>query len=124
MNKLIIASLLILGMSNAFATGVNWREVKHCDQGYSLMAGHSWAPATSADFFQANISGEALESLQDQLGERINPMIEVFTDRFGHFTGKLSGLKLDIEENGNHVSLTLQDRTGDVVADYQFNNCR
>lgn len=124
MKKCIFAAMIIFGISSSFATGVNWSEAKHCDQGYSLMMGHSWAPAHQSIFFQANVSGDALESIENQLGEKINPMIEVTSDRFGHFTGKVGAFNIDIQEIDNNVQFVITDKSGEQLADYIFNSCR
>lgn len=125
MKKIIFASLLVLSLANAWATSVDWSEVKHCDQGYSLMKGDSWGNGQRSVFFQATLSGEALASLEEQLGEDINPMIAIITTGFGHFVGKVGPYKLEIEEHGsNTVSFNILDRRGERLADYQFYNCR
>lgn len=125
MKKIILASLLALSFTSAWATGVSWSEVKHCDQGYSLVRGESWGSAGNATFFQANISGAALKSIEEQLGEDFVQALQVSTTRFGYFTGKVGALKIEIEEHGSSsVSLNVFDKSGERVADYQFYNCR
>lgn len=125
MKKIIFASLLVLSAASAWATGVSWSEVKHCDQGYSLVRGESWGQGGNTVSFQANITNDALKSLEEQLGEDFATALEVKTTRFGYFTGKFGTLKIEIEEHGaSSVSLNVFDKSGERVADYQFYNCR
>ena len=125
MKKLSLALLVLISLSSAWASGVNWSEAKKCDQGYSLMVGQVWASGQQATYFQATLSGDAKASLESQLGESIAAAVQLNSDRFGLFTGKIAGFAVEIEEVGSSsVSLNILDKSGARSADYQFYNCR
>lgn len=125
MKKIALTLGLLISFTSLFATGANWTEGKTCAEGYKLMVGQAWSSGNISTFFQVNLSGDALTSLENQLGESFAPYLQVTSDRFGYFTGKQGNLRIEIEEKGSTgVSLNIYDRQGERVADYQFYNCR
>ena len=117
----------------ASATFVNWSRVKECPDGYVLMRGDSWAPGGAPQvFFQANLSGHALSSLESQLAGKLASQVSLKSSRWGQFSGnvqleqRLSDLflELQITEYGSDRVVLELFQQGRRVADYQFTGCR
>ena len=125
----ITAFLAVLAPLPLSATFVNWTTAKTCPDGYELIRGDSWAPGNShLVAFQGNLSGRALASLEQQLGDRLSNRIALSTTGWGKFIGRSRGnadlsYEIQITEYAvDRVSIDVFNQ-GKRVADYQFYHC-
>ena len=116
--KAIISIIFVLMAFKTEASNVNFTTVKSCPNGLEIQHLESWGNGNYNSRFFISLSGNALQSINEQLGSHNQSNVlehfEVMSNSWGEFSGIISTGNVFASEvnDGRAVALKIENKNG------------